>query len=63
MGPGWFALGGDAGKAASAVEEEYAVKEILQETALYALWRADFFDVAAFQGGTLMSMRLGCHVP
>jgi predicted nucleotidyltransferase component of viral defense system len=39
-------------KAASAVEEEHAVKEILQETALYALWRADFFDVAAFQGGT-----------
>jgi predicted nucleotidyltransferase component of viral defense system len=38
--------------AASVVEEEYAVKEILQETALYALWRADFFDVAAFQGGT-----------
>lgn len=39
-------------KPASAVEEEHAIKEILQETALYALWRADFFDVAAFQGGT-----------
>jgi len=39
-------------KAASAVEEEHAIKEILQETVLYALWRADFFDVAAFQGGT-----------
>ncbi|HMI75502.1 MAG TPA: nucleotidyl transferase AbiEii/AbiGii toxin family protein, partial [Steroidobacteraceae bacterium] len=39
-------------KAASAVQEELAIKEILQETALYALWRADFFDVAAFQGGT-----------
>jgi hypothetical protein len=39
-------------KPSSAVEEEHAIKEILQETALYALWRADFFDVAAFQGGT-----------
>jgi hypothetical protein len=39
-------------KPASAVEEEHAIKEILQETALYALWRADFFEVAAFQGGT-----------
>jgi Nucleotidyl transferase AbiEii toxin, Type IV TA system len=39
-------------KPASAVEEEHAIKEILQETALYALWRADFFDVAVFQGGT-----------
>lgn len=39
-------------KSASAVDEEHAVKEILQETALYALWRADFFEVAAFQGGT-----------
>jgi hypothetical protein len=38
--------------AANALEEENAVKEILQEIALYALWRADFFDVALFQGGT-----------
>lgn len=36
----------------NALEEESAVKEILQEIALYALWRADFFDVALFQGGT-----------
>ena len=38
--------------ATNAVEEENATKEILQEIALYALWRADFFDVALFQGGT-----------
>jgi hypothetical protein len=37
MGPGWFALGGDAGKVASAVEEEYAVKEILQDCTLCAV--------------------------
>jgi predicted nucleotidyltransferase component of viral defense system len=37
-------------------QEEQALKEILQEVALYALWRADFFEVAAFQGGT--SLRL-----
>ncbi|QKR99744.1 nucleotidyl transferase AbiEii/AbiGii toxin family protein [Sphingomonas sp. CL5.1] len=39
-------------EAANALEEENAVKEILQEIALYALWRGDFFDVALFQGGT-----------
>jgi predicted nucleotidyltransferase component of viral defense system len=39
-------------KASNAVEEEQATKEILQEVALYSLWRADFFEVAAFQGGT-----------
>ncbi|MDK2756867.1 MAG: nucleotidyl transferase AbiEii/AbiGii toxin family protein [Blastomonas fulva] len=37
--------------ATNALEEENAVKEILQELALYALWRADFFDCALFQGG------------
>ena len=31
--------------AANPLEEENAVKEILQEIALYALWRSDFFDV------------------
>ncbi|WP_323810740.1 nucleotidyl transferase AbiEii/AbiGii toxin family protein [Sphingobium baderi] len=36
----------------NAVEEENATKEIIQEIALYALWRADFFDVALFHGGT-----------
>ncbi len=38
--------------ATNAIEEENATKEIIQEIALYALWRADFFEVALFQGGT-----------
>lgn len=42
--------------ATNARQEEQALKEILQEVALYGLWRADFFEVAAFQGGT--SLRL-----
>ena len=37
---------------ASPVDEENALKEIVQEVMLFALWRADFFEVAAFQGGT-----------
>jgi hypothetical protein len=45
--------------AANALEEENAVKEILQEIALYALWRADFFDVALFQGGTSLRILHG----
>jgi predicted nucleotidyltransferase component of viral defense system len=48
-------------KAANAVEEEQATKEILQEVALYSLWRADFFEVAAFQGGT--SLRILHKLP
>src|SRR3546814_12309592 len=32
---------------------------ILQEIALYALWRADFFDVALFQGGTSLRILHG----
>jgi predicted nucleotidyltransferase component of viral defense system len=47
--------------AANAVEEEQATKEILQEVALYGLWRAGFFDVAAFQGGT--SLRILHELP
>jgi hypothetical protein len=46
-------------QAANALEEENAVKEILQEIALYALWRADFFDVALFQGGTSLRILHG----
>jgi predicted nucleotidyltransferase component of viral defense system len=42
--------------ATHALQEERALKEILQEVALYALWRANFFEIAAFQGGT--SLRL-----
>lgn len=44
---------------ANAVEEENATKEILQEIALYGLWRADFFDVALFQGGTSLRILHG----
>jgi hypothetical protein len=47
--------------AANALEQENAIKEILQEVALYALWRADFFDVALFQGGT--SLRILHRLP
>lgn len=46
-------------KAANAVEEEQATKEILQEVALYSLWRAGFFEVAAFQGGTSLRILHG----
>ena len=45
--------------AANAVEEDNATKEIIQEIALYALWRADFFDVALFQGGTSLRILHG----
>lgn len=45
----------------NALAEEQAIKEILQEIALYALWRADFFAVAAFQGGT--SLRILHQLP
>jgi len=44
---------------ANPVEEEQATKEIMQEIALYALWRADFFKVAAFQGGTSLRILYG----
>lgn len=47
--------------ATNAVEEEHAVKEILQEVALYGLWRAKFFEVALFQGGT--SLRILHQLP
>lgn len=40
-------------------EEEYAVKEILQDIALYGLWRAGFFETAAFQGGTSLRILHG----
>lgn len=45
--------------AANSVEEENAVKEILQEIALYSLWRSGFFDVALFQGGTSLRILHG----
>jgi len=46
---------------ANAVEEENATKEIIQEIALYGLWRAKFFDIAVFQGGT--SLRILHKLP
>ena len=45
--------------AANAVQEEQALKEMLQEIALYALWRGGFFEVAAFQGGTSLRILHG----
>ncbi len=48
-------------KAKNPLEEEQVIKEIIQEIALYALWRADFFEVAAFQGGT--SLRILHKLP
>ena len=43
----------------SPVEEENALKEIVQEIILFALWQADFFEVAAFQGGTSLRILNG----
>ncbi len=51
----------DSYKAGNPVEEEQATKEILQEVALYSLWRTGFFEVAAFQGGT--SLRILHKLP
>ena len=51
----------DRYKAGNPVEEEQATKEILQEVALYSLWRSGFFEVAAFQGGT--SLRILHKLP
>jgi hypothetical protein len=49
----------NASGAANALEEERALREIIQEIALYALWRADFYAVAAFQGGTSLRILHG----
>ena len=45
--------------ATTRLEEENATKEILQEIALYALWRAKFFEIALFQGGTSLRILHG----
>ena len=45
--------------AANAVQEEQALKEMLQEVALYALWRGGFFKIGAFQGGTSLRILHG----
>ena len=41
------------------LEQENALKEIAQEIALMALSRADFFRIAAFQGGTCLRILYG----
>jgi len=46
-------------QATNPIMEENASKEILQEIALYALWRADFYKIAAFQGGTSLRILHG----
>ncbi|MEZ5453473.1 MAG: nucleotidyl transferase AbiEii/AbiGii toxin family protein [Thiothrix sp.] len=46
---------------ANLAEEAQALKEIMQELALYGLWRGGFFAVAAFQGGT--SLRILHQLP
>ncbi|EIJ36724.1 nucleotidyl transferase AbiEii/AbiGii toxin family protein [Thiothrix nivea] len=48
-------------QAGNLAEEMQALKEILQELALYGLWRGGFFEVAAFQGGT--SLRILHQLP
>lgn len=49
----------DSYKAANPVAEDQAIREILQEVALYSLWRAGFFEIAAFQGGTSLRILHG----
>jgi len=49
----------DSYKVSGPVEETQAIKQIMQEIALYALWRAGFFRVAAFQGGTSLRILHG----
>ena len=49
----------DSYKTRNAIEEEQAIKEIIQEIALFALWKIDFFKVAAFQGGTSLRILYG----
>ena len=45
--------------ATNAVQEEQALKEMLQEVTLYALWRGGFFKIGAFQGGTSLRILHG----
>jgi len=51
----------DAYKVTNPIEEENALKEIVQEIILFALWKADFFEVAAFQGGTSLRILHGLN--
>ena len=43
------------------IQEENALKEIVQEIVLFALWRVGFFEVAAFQGGTSLRILHGLN--
>ncbi len=49
----------DEYQARNAIEEEQAIKEIIQEISLFALWKAGFFEIAAFQGGTSLRILHG----
>ena len=49
----------DEYQSGNAIEEEQAIKEIIQEIALFALWKSGFFEVAAFQGGTSLRILHG----
>lgn len=44
---------------ANIADEQQALREIVQEVALYGLWRAGFFEMAAFQGGTSLRILHG----
>ena len=51
----------DSYKCQSTVEEEQALREITQEIVLAALGRTDFFQKAAFQGGTCLRIFHGMN--
>jgi predicted nucleotidyltransferase component of viral defense system len=48
-------------KCRSELEEEYALREIMQEVAVAAIARTDFFKLAAFQGGTCLRIFYGLN--
>lgn len=49
----------DQYKCESRQDYENALKEIIQEIALLGLWRAKFFEHAAFGGGTALRVLYG----
>ncbi len=49
------------GRSFTLLEEENAIKEMVQEIALSSLARAGFFKVAAFQGGTCLRILYGLN--
>src|SRR5688572_30612884 len=49
----------DLYKAGDALREEQALREIVQEIALYGLWRSGIFEVAAFHSGTSLRILHG----